>query len=1119
MFKLEASIKRLLLACPLAAAALAAAAPAAGQIQALKNADDQFIQGLKDQGMSELLDRFVQTDPPEDPIAKLALDVALKGFVAEDLIKRADQANQAGLASGDQAKFQEAIDLFAQSRKTYEQLLDAQRQLIKENPEDERLPLWQTDLAEMLIDRYLPRYYQNVAWHYEFGQPDAEQKAAFERAMTDAWVETAKANGALELLINRVGADAQLRPKLEEMGIWWTLDRYRTINTPYWMGHAAHGVSLLPKQAAYYQNKQMAPGQKNDYESERMRLRDKVIDAFVGALSTDDRTKSTALRLSGQTLIWSKDIDDIEDGIESLEKVMAAERDTHQGYLATLAKAVGRWNAEEVSVAVSILEGMGRHGYVEARLRARDIVPRLLAADLLFRILNDEALKGPAGERKKKIAEAYEKAYVPLLANNQDPRFRSVLFERWAKMVDEDADPAQYPPAVRMGIGEQLTQIGGAEAQALVQRMTTQAPPNIPAERERWDAKNQAQAESAKTTLGRAVKFNQTLDGEGISSAILARGMFNLGGNLYWMAEVDKVMNGGNLPWQRHFEAARVWLQIPLRADDAEQAEEAGGYAINIVFFMDMFLNKDGIAESEVRSVYKQAFEVMHELWPTNPSVHNNRLYAAFNLFERTGDLEQAIKVYDGLPRDHNDYFQARRQMLYAMHRDYRRKADKLRLMEATEPPRDADPGADAEAVQALHEEQALWQREHDALKVEINRLREAIIEEADIVILDAEDEVGQGPPARRFTAATALGAAKVVLAGMQADQGEADEALKLLDGFEARHNPDMGPLAQLAAVQQDPEAAKATLRGLIQSAQEQRIITLLEAGNTDEMAEQAKEMMASWPDVAAAVVNGVLGRLKAQIEREQRAVEQAAFERQKQEAREKIKFFANAAVALSDLLVQWAKGQGFSDQKMVAYQLPLTEALMLAGRPNDAIGILEPLAKQYPTNLTILQKFGVANRMAYAKTRSPDHYNASMQSFIKIITFYNQRLEKPAPFWDAWVEAMILMDTAGGKQAEVIKERANMLLGLDPDLGGPLFKERFMELFIKNDWKPKVIDEDTGAERVEPQPSSGSSSTMLTPIQQATPSRILPLMVIGVTGLVLLIILITKPLMRRPSR
>ncbi|MFK7790935.1 MAG: hypothetical protein AB8C95_15765, partial [Phycisphaeraceae bacterium] len=219
--------------------------PVSAQIEALRNGDDQYIDGLREQGMSDLLQRFSETDPPTDPIARLALDVSLKEFVASDLLARATLASQA-------QDFGQANQLFIDSRETFKELLAAQRKLIADHPDDERLPIWQTDFAEMLIDRYLPRYYQNVLWHYEFGLPSDEQKEAYESAMVEALAVTLDAANRLSQLPNRVGGNVDLRGQLEEMQIWFKLQDYTSINNPYWLAHAAHGVSLLPDDHDYF---------------------------------------------------------------------------------------------------------------------------------------------------------------------------------------------------------------------------------------------------------------------------------------------------------------------------------------------------------------------------------------------------------------------------------------------------------------------------------------------------------------------------------------------------------------------------------------------------------------------------------------------------------------------------------------------------------------------------------------------------------------------------------------------------------------------------------------------------------------------------------------------------
>lgn len=1036
------------------ALALSSALPAFGQLEILRRGDDQFIQGLREQGMSDLLDRFVESDPPEDPIARLALDVALKEFVASDLLARATRASQ-------EQDFTEANNLFQQSRSTFEELLGAQRKMIADHGEDERMPLWQADFAEMLLDRYLPRYFQNVGWHYEFGEPSDEQRAAFESAMVEALQVTVDSNFRLERLLNRVGAEEGLNEKLEEMGIKFRLEDYRKINTPYWLAHAAHGVSLLPKDHSYYKTKSVR-NQRNSVQDEKKRLRDLVLDALSGSLASDERTKLTAKLLSGQTLVWSDDVDDIDEGVETyLEEVINDAADSRQGYIATLAKAIGRWRGGEMDLAMTILGGMERNPYVRAD---PTIVPRLLAADLMFRIQMEEAEKKLPGERPPLIAKAYETSYIPLLAGDQDPRYKQMLFTRWAASVADDSDPMDYPATVRMGIGEQLTNLGGNEAQ-IVMQILGGPKPTIPAELEQWQADVKQRSENATKQLERAALFNETLTGEDMEPGpLLSRGLYNLASNKYWLASMTQALNG-TPDWRPFFEAARVWLSVGQRTPEAEQAQESVVFAISLLLGQDMFHNKEGIGQKEVRDAYKAAFDLMNERWSTTEACHNNRVYAAFNLYEKVGDLQTAIEVYRELPNTHTDYYQARRQMIYAMHRLYRSQADRLRLMLATQPPEFPAVNATQEEKDALKKAQDTWAIEHDQLQENITRERDGIVEESELVILDAADEVENGPtPARRFTAATALGAAKVVLAGMLADEGKAKDALKMLEGFEASYAPT-GKYAQLATLQSNPDAAKATLQGLEQSAQEQRIITLLEAGQTDEMAAQAQVMMNNSPDVAAAVVNGVLRRIGAMIDREERAVREAAFESQAEQARGKVKFLAGAAVALSELLVQWAEGRDFGEKKeerMVAYKMPLAEALMLAGRGEDALSIMLPILEKFPNNFSISLRTGKAYLSLYKQKQSIDRFNGAMSQFSKVIKFYNQRVEKPDNFWDAWLHVCLLLEAAGGDQAAKIPERARILKRVDENLGGPAFKDRFIEVFKRNG----------GVEQLEVQPA-----------------------------------------------
>lgn len=1018
--------------------ALAVGSPAVGQIKALRNSDDQFIQGLREQGMSDLLGRFVDTDPPQDPIARLALDVALKEFVADDLYTRAGQASEA-------QNYDEAVALLNQSRDTFKQVLAAQEQLIADHAEDERVPLWQTDYAEMLLYRYLPRYYQDVNWVYEFGMPSAEQREAFEDAIVKAFKATDDAVFRLGLLINRVGANPELQQQLEEQGIWYKLLDYQQINAPYWQAQAAHGVSLLPNGHPYFSAKIVRNQKTTSAIEEKMRLRDLVVESLGFKLMKDERTTTTAKLFSGRTLVWSTDRNVINEGVdEFLEDVIAQAADTPQGYIATLSKAVGRWQGGEVDVALEILRNMERHPYVRAD---GSTTSRLLAADLQFRILMAQAKDALPDQKQAKIAEAYETAYVPLVDKEDDPRYRYLLFERWAKSVSDSDDPAMFPPMVRMGIGEQLTQQGSYAAQLTLQAKAGPEPV-IPAEADRWLEQLNAQRAKADELLARAAKFNQTLIGEEMQGPVLARALYNLAWNTYWRAELKHAFEPEKYSWKPYYEAATYWLAIGQRAPDAAKTQESLTIALNLLVGMDVEFNSPEILEQEVRASYRSAFELLIERWPQLDVVHNNRVYAGFHLYEKLGEWEMAIAVYRGLPRPHQDYFQARRQLLFVLQRQYREMTDRLLYLKATEPSSDPPRGADDKAKEAHAQLVRDWQVEHDTLDENLTRVRDDIIEEATVIQLDADDEVKNADDiARRFTAATAMGAAKVVLAGVLADQ-EPAKGRALLQGFEEQFGPD-GEFGKLAGLQAKPDGAKANLRGLVQSAQQQRILILLAEKKIDEMAEQAQIMMDASPDVAAGVIDGVLKRIETTIERERRAVRESVFEVERDKAQANIRFQADAAVKLGEKLVEWAKKQKFDDRQMVPFWKELADALILAGKEEPALDILQKQEKLFPNNFEISMQTGKAHLAIYKldTKNNVKNYNGAMENFTKIITYYNQRREKPAMYWDAWLHVCMLLQAAGGDQAKQIASRVEMLVGVDPELGGPDFKDRFLQI------------------------------------------------------------------------
>jgi hypothetical protein len=1022
---------------------------ASAQMEQLYRNDDQFIQGLREAGMSELLGRFVEQVDERgglEPIAQRQLQVALYEFAASDSFQRAVAQN--GVDP------ERAQALFLESRASYEQMLGEQQKLIDENPQDERVPMWQTDLAAMLLDTYLPTYFNNASWFYDFGVPTPEQAEAFERSAVQALGLAADARFRIESLTSRLGADGgELRARLEEMNIFFDLrQEYGQRRTPYWFAHAAYYVAMLPDTHAYYRTLGNNPAMRNQARTpadERLRLLEQAEGVAAGNLQNDPGVGLSIKLLGGRALVRMDDPDRVDEGVDAyLDPVITGASDSWQGFLASLAKARGREAVGELDTATEILEGMAKHTFVTQQLASGNAYPRLIVADLLHRLLLRPAEGARGADRMALLAEAYEKPYLPLVNNDPANFFGPFLYRRWAEQVDPAEDPAVLPPMVRMGVGQMMTERGSVPSNELIY-LANNAPLEsiaIPAEREREERRRAGLLEQARGDLATAVRFNQTLTDEAIDAPVRARGLMSLGFAKYYLAELAKYYGGeGGDSIAPYFEVAQLWARIGIELPDTEQAEQATGFAVTLLQQFDQLTNTGpaGVTNSDYRDAYRAAIDVMYRYWPSNDTAHALRVYTGFFVYELSGDLEQAIAVYEGMPQGHPDYFEARRQMVLAMQKVYDNLSDELRRKEMT--------GA-SEDTEVAREN---LEQELGRLREEQERMRRELLNVAELLMIDADDEAEHGrEPRRRFSAATARGGALVAIAAMESDGGDAEAALDLLDGFEIDYNPE-GPLAGLVQAQPDPAKAREQLDGLIQSAQERRILALVAGGQLDRIGDEARSMIASYPDVAAGVVNGVLKRIEEQIQNYEQVRDKALLPINRQDAEQQITRLAGVATQLSELLVTWAKNQGYTGSRLLPFELGLAKALLLANRPGDAVPLMDAWLEEFPNNFDVVLLTADCRIAAARKTgdRSVETISPALDLYYKIILYYNsQPGEKPRRFWEAWLKALQTLDYVGGNPAREIPDKVRMLENrVSEDLGGPDFKPRFQELYNRH--------------------------------------------------------------------
>lgn len=1029
-----------------ASLSLAMTGGALAQSPALRARDDQFIQGLRDQGMTELFEQYreqVVNDPDLDPVTRHELTITQKEFQAENLLKRARAAQDPA----------EAQALFDQSRAAFEEMIDAMASRIADHPHDERQPIWETDLAEVLLTDYLMTYYQSATWFYEFGVVSDEQAEAFERAVSLAIELMSDARYRLEILPARMGSNRELRSHLEELGILYKLQSdYKQRFIPYWFGFAAHYVALLPDDHAYFQSlgsNDRVRNQKSTPAAERRRLRDEA-ELSVTTLLHDNEVADAARLLAGRIVVFSDDLDYIDEGIaKHLDPVVAGSSDNWQGFLASLAKARGRNRAGELDSAIDILSGMSRHPYVRTQQGLGNIFPRVLAADLMHRMLMESVDDATGDEASAQRSAAFEKPYLPLIQDDPRAQYGPYLYRRWSKQVDDTSDPAQFPPIVRMGVGQMLTETGGALAQTLVQLAQTQ-PLDAIGVPNRHAAELQRRADlrvQAEKDLHRAARFNESLIGEDIEPAIRASGLFGLGFDKYYLAELSKFYDEGDSTFEPYLEVATLWMTLGIEIPNASQAEQAASFSTALHQQFDMLFNNDpeiGVRRQDLREAFKTASASLYANWSNNDTAHGLRLYAGF-VFESSGDLATAVDIYRGLPSHWPDYFEARRQMIFAQHRIYEHLKGRAQVLASTAPAED-----DADATQAYSEEVA-------ALKDELDQMRRAILDESELLDVDAQDtrEDTSLPARRRFSAATAQGAAVIVTAAMEADGADgagADAALEILDGFENDYSP-AGQLASLVGEQADPARAAKTLGQLIQGAQERRILALVDADRLNEVKQVAQAMFEAYPDVAAGVVDDVLVQLENRIEIYEQSEEDAPLPSQKQRAREARMGTAAVAVDLSEQLLAWAKAQGFSDNRVLPYELSLARALLMANEPGQASEIVAPLMEKYPGDFSIamLGADSLTQRLMAEGNREVSEFNNAIAQYNKIIRYYNAQPALQPIYWEAWIQIVTIRDFLGGEYAEKIPGMIDIQRQRDPNLGGAEFEQKFNAFYRAN--------------------------------------------------------------------
>lgn len=384
-----------------------------------------------------------------------------------------------------------------------------------------------------------------------------------------------------------------------------------------------------------------------------------------------------------------------------------------------------------------------------------------------------------------------------------------------------------------------------------------------------------------------------------------------------------------------------------------------------------------------VVEAYERAASTMFEKFPTIEAADNERVYYAFYVLAPRGAYVEATQLLSKMPKGHTLYFEAQREMLVSL----------KHVFDA------AAAGADQESAGR-----------------QISQHARRVIEEAQAV--SAEADLQKAKDARR-----AHGAARLILADLAIARDQTDQAETMLDRFEE-------------IFQDEPD--------LVREAQAKKIVMTAQVGNLGELVMSAKEMMKLFPDEAAAVIDGVLTDLTKRIDQLRLDAQRAEIQRDKAQKLEQAKSLAKAAQMLAELLLDWAVRQNMEPDDLVPFKLLLAKATRLAGGPEGAINILEPLLEQTPNDIDLI--FEMAESQ---------HAMGDEKSMLKAAEYYDRLIGGiPPPFpkiyWQAWLGRLQIMDELNQAVGDIpLRVRALQLV--DPNLGGEPYRSEFKRLQLKH--------------------------------------------------------------------
>ncbi len=677
---------------------LGVALPAAsGQLSNLDKTT--LIDVLARDGMDQLLARLAEVEPADDPVIQELIQIGRLRIKATD----PDQERNQQLA-------------------LYEQMVDAWRGLIKEHPDHDQRPVWQTDLANLLLFDYLQAVQQHADAFYEFGVPTTDQRNAFESVVAEAYEQLAEADLRFFQLSGELPRQPDHDAKRVQTGLWdRMMKQYYKTKTQFLLGLAAYDTALLSNDHPYYKhlNNPKIPRQKKTPQEERDRLLALAVTALDQLAQNPNDVfglRWPALCLTGRGLLAQGQFD---EAIDKLNTVAGGDRRDLNQMLGQLAKAKALAKKGQPDQAQRLLNDLSSHPVAQENL-----IFRLLVVDQDHRLKLAKALAAPRETQPEQIAQAYE-PYEELLSDpglgENATGLKNYIYARWESQVQTDQNLDQMPSSVLAAAGE-MARIAG---QALVYQADQLDENQAQRAEELWA--------QANPKLERSIQINTHLrERQNLAPRVQASVMFNLAMATYLQAQGDP---------EQLIEAANLWSELAEQLPDQPLAEEGMTTAIAVLRHLHAMEPKPhGVAEA-----YARTAKVLFEKFPTSPAADHERVYYTFYVLTPRGRYDEAVDLLSKTPKNHTLYFEAQREL--------------------------------------LHNLMKLFDQAEKVLDKQLTQKRAS--DHASRIIDEARAADGEADPQRHQDARVAHGTARLVLVDIALAQNQVDQALAGLEGFE----------------------------------------------------------------------------------------------------------------------------------------------------------------------------------------------------------------------------------------------------------------------------------------------------------------------------------------------